>query len=83
MHESKAKRVGFFAEMAWNAPPPSAAQAVTCHLGSHLAELFSEKQAFWEAGGCSYCLREKYVGMDRAGDNWPECASYNLAEAHL
>lgn len=52
------------------------------HPGRHLAEVYSLGSECPERGGRPYCPREKYVRLDRR-DNRPECASYNLAEAHL
>lgn len=82
MHESKGKRVGFFAENGLECLPPPQQPKQSSGQSPGWAVL-------WEAGVLRgrwlFLLpeREKYVGMDRGGDNWPECASYNLAEAHL
>ena len=60
----------------WNAPTPGPPRQ------SPGWGIFSGRWISWERGGRPYCPREKYVRVDRR-DNRPECASYNLAEAHL
>ena len=50
--------------------------------GSHLAEVYSLGSECPEREVVDLTAQEKYVRLDRR-DNRPECASCNLAEAHL